>query len=201
MQIHNVEQGTPDWFELRKGIPTASNFSKILTPTGRLSTSKDTYLYELLSESVLGYKEETTKTEWMERGNELEEEAAVLYELATDIDTEIVGFITNNGVGCSPDRLVGKEGLLEIKCPKPSTHTKYIVSQKMDNKYIPQVQGQLMVTGRKWCDWMSYHPELPPVIVRVERDEKYIEKLSTELEKFLKEFKENHEIIKNQVAA
>lgn len=187
MRIHNdMEQGSEAWFKARSGIPTASYFEKILSPTGKPSTQAEGYANQLLAEIMTdGAVETWGGNMWSERGNELEPEAVLFYEMQTDIETERVGLVTNYGVACSPDRFVPSEGLLEVKCPSPQVHVKYLLKNKMESKYIPQVQGQFLVTGRKWCDWMSYHPEMPPVIIRVERDEEYITKLSGALQEFL----------------
>lgn len=187
MQIHNIEQGTPEWYAIRAGKPTASGFDKILSPTGKPSTQADAYANSLLAEIMAGGAvEEWEGNQWTERGNEFEDEAVLFYEMQKDIEAEKVGFVTNHGVGCSPDRFVGEDGLLEIKCPKASTQVKYLLNNKLESKYIPQIQGQLYVTGRKWCDWLSYSPELPSIIIRVERDESYITSLSGALQRFLK---------------
>lgn len=189
MKIHNVEQGTDEWKALRLGIPTGSSFDKIITSTGKASTQADGYMALLLAEIMTGKPTMTfEKTPWMERGNELEAEAAQFYELQTDLAAVKIGFCTNDDgtIGASPDRLIGDDGLLEIKCPAPHTHVQYLLSGKVDRGYWPQIQGQLFITGRKWCDWMSYNPEMPAVIMRVERDEEFITALDTALKDFLK---------------
>src|ERR1051326_7063323 len=89
-------------------------------------------------------------------------------------------------MGASPDRLVGDDGQLELKCPSPETHVRYLLfpQKGVDAEYRVQVQGQLYVTKRAWCDVVSYHPDLPSVIVRVERDEEYIALLAEALTTF-----------------
>ena len=184
---HNVEQGTPEWLAVRLGIPTASDFDKIITSTGKASTQTTAYAHKLLAEILTGHPVETfEKTEWMERGQALEESAVQFYELKTDIETVKIGFVTDDRrtMGCSPDRLVGNDGLLEIKCPAPHTHVGYLLNNKVDRKYWPQVQGQLLVTGRKWVDWMSYHSEMQPVIIRVERDEEFLKAMNASIQQF-----------------
>lgn len=186
MLVHNVEQGSPEWQQVRLGIPTASEFCKIITPTGKPSTQEDAYINRLVAELLVGHPVETfEKTEWMTRGNELEQEAADFYSFQYEVTLETVGFCTNDAgtYGASPDRLCG-DGLVELKCPAPHTHVQYMLDQKIDPKYIPQVQGQMLVTGAKWCDWVSYYPELPPVVIRVERDEDYLAKLEAALSLF-----------------
>jgi hypothetical protein len=186
MKIYNVEQGSPEWFAARAGVPTASEFNKIITPTGRASTQADKYANKLLADIIAGKPvNDFEATAYMDRGKELEAQAVSYYEFHTDTSTEIVGFITDDEgrYGCSPDRLIGDDGLLEIKCPAAHTHIDYALNG-FDKDYYPQVQGQLLVTGRKWCDWMSYHPDLPPVIIRITRDSEYLFKMLAELATF-----------------
>lgn len=189
MQVHNLEQGTDDWYAVRLGVLTASNFSKVLTAkTMQLSASAAQLENEIVAEILTGEQGNTFFGSFdTERGKELEPEAVDFYEMLTGMDTEKVGFVTNDAgtIGCSPDRFVGDEGLLEIKCPAPHTHVKSLVEKSIGDEHKPQIQGQLMITGRKWADAFSYHPKMPPSIIRVERDEEYIEKLQTALDKLL----------------
>lgn len=188
MITHNVVQGSEEWRHLRMGVPTASEFHRILTPGGKPSKSAEPYMCELLGELLMGRPLEKPTYPWMQRGNDLEEEAANWYELQRDIGAKLVGFCTTDDglIGASPDRLVGEDGLLEIKCPSPDAHVRYLLfpDKGVDEVYKVQVLGQLYVTERTWCDVVSYHPELPSVIVRVERDEEYIAKLDAALHAF-----------------
>lgn len=187
MRLLNVEQGSPEWFNARLGIPTASEFCKIITPTGKESTQADGYANRLVAELLIGKPvSDFEGNEWTERGKELEPDAVAFYEMSYGILTHAVGFIMDDEgtMGASPDRLVGEDGLLEIKCPSPQVHVQNMLNKRIDTKYIPQVQGQLLVTGRKWVDWLSYHPEMPPVIIRVERDEKYLEQMAVLMKGF-----------------
>lgn len=187
MLIHDVAQGTPEWFEARLGIPTASQFCKIITPRGLASIQANAYLENLVIERITGRCYQTfAGNEWTERGKELEPEAVRVYEKHMKLTTVKVGFVTDLGrtMGCSPDRLVGDDGLLEVKCPAPHTHAKYLENQWIDMKYYPQVQGQLLVTGRKWVDLFSYHPDQKQLRVRFARDERYIAILIVLLREF-----------------
>lgn len=185
---HKMEQQSHEWFVIRLGLPTASEFHRILSPTGKLSTQATDYCNRLLAEQMLGHALDADfQTQWMIRGQELEDTAIEAYEFATGLETQPGGFVTADGLtyGCSPDRLVGAEGLIEMKCPSPNTHIGYLIdpeTMRQDKK--PQVMGELLTTERKWVDLVSYHPELPPVILRVERDEEYINKLRKALESF-----------------
>lgn len=198
MQEINHAQGSPEWFAARAGLFTASNFGKVISPTGLKSKQVDAYTSELLAEIMVGGSVNVFEgNAYTDRGNELEPKAADVYAFIHDIEPVECGFtIADEGFyGASPDRLLGEDGLLEIKCPAPHTHIANLLANKVDSKYTPQLQGQLLCTGRKWVDWMSYHPELPPVIIRVERDEDFIIKLK----RYLKEGKELLEEKKNQL--
>lgn len=187
MLTYNLEQGSEEWLKLRLAIPTTSNFAKIITPGGKRSGSLPEYASELAGHLWAGQSQPFFKSDAMQRGNDLEPEAVSYYEHHTGYRTKEVGFITSNDgrIGCSPDRLVGKEGLLEVKCPLQNQHHKNLVSGEMDNKYKPQVQGQMLMTGRLWCDWMSYYPGVAASIVRVERDEEFMAVLRDGLEEVI----------------
>lgn len=176
------------------GVPTASEFNRILTPTGKPSKSAEPYMFELLGELLMARPMDAPSFPWMQRGHDLEADAANWYALQSDVEPRIVGFCTTDDgrIGASPDRLVGDDGLLEIKCPAPDTHVRYLLfpDKGVDDAYRVQVMGQLFVTERAWCDVVSYHPELPSVIVRVERDEEYIAKLADALRAFTEQLAE-----------
>jgi hypothetical protein len=116
----------------------------------------------------------------------MEAEAVAYYEGIREIDTARIGFLTNdtNTIGASPDRFVGEDGLLEIKVPAEHTHVSYLLTRSVDAEYFPQVQGQLWISGRRWLDILSYHPEMPPALIRVERDEAFISVLGRAVEAF-----------------
>lgn len=189
MKIHNVVQGSPEWLALRSGIPTASCFDMIITPKGKLSSQAERYLNTLLAERLMGHPTVDVITSWMDRGQQLEAEAVAYYEGLRELDTERIGFITNDSgtIGASPDRFVGDKGMLEIKVPKEHTHVGYLITRAVDAAYYPQVQGQLWISEREWLDIMSYHPEMPPAVIRVPRDEEYITNLSGAVEAFARD--------------
>ena len=180
MRISNYEQGSQEWLESRLGRPTASNFGKLLTPTGKLSSSADAYINELIAQRITGELPEFYTNPTMERGNELEPHAKAAYEFTHDVEVVEVGLCLHDTLECgaSPDGLVGDDGGIEIKCPLPHTHVSYLRDGKIPSKYIPQVQGCLWITGREWWDFMSYHPAMEDLIVRVYRDEAYIKALA-----------------------
>lgn len=189
MRIHDVVQGTPEWLKLRSGIPTASCFERIITPKGKASAQVTKYMHRLLAERMMQHPVTEFVSTWMDRGSQLEAEAVAYYEALKEVGTVKVGFVTNDAgtIGASPDRLVGEDGLLEIKVPAEHTHVAYLLTRAVDAEYFPQVQGQLWVTGRKWSDIMSFHPEMPPALIHVERDDGYIVALSSAVESFAAE--------------
>lgn len=195
MRIHNVEQGTDEWLKVRMGLPTASAFDRIITPGGDASKQWEVYAHRILAEEMLGRPIEGYKSAAMIEGNDREPESIAHYEFMYDVEGEKVGFITDDHMqwGCSPDRLIGTEGMLETKNPEPQTQVGYLIDGKLNTAYWPQLQGQLFVAERKWVDIMSYCPEMPPKIVRVVRDEPYIEKLITALIAFNKKLQAKRE--------
>jgi hypothetical protein len=199
MILHDVKQGTPAWLAARAGIPTASCFEQIITPEGKPSGQAERYLHRLLAERIMAHPCIDHVSYWQGRGSAMEAEAVSYYEGLRELDTVVVGFVSNDErtIGASPDRLVGDAGLLEIKVPAEHTHVSYLLGRGLDTKYRPQAQGQLWVTRRAWLDLLSYHPDMPPALIRAERDEDYIAKLSRavtafsgELERMAEEAKE-----------
>ena len=182
------QQGDVAWFNAHVGLPTASSFDRILTPrTRKPSSSADKYLREKLAEWIVGGGLDESVGQFMQRGSQMEAEAVAFYELTRGVMTEIVGFcLRDDGlVGCSPDRLVGIDGLLEIKCPALTTHIGYLLSEGGLDDYACQTQGQLWITGRAWVDVVAYNPELPPVVLRYARDEAFITLLAGEVDRFV----------------
>ena len=189
MKIINCEQGSPEWFSARCGIPTASSFDKILDTSGKPSKQLKKYLYQLAGEKITAKQEETYINGAMQRGKEMEGEARKFYELTTSQKVVAVGFCLNEtpDYGCSPDGLVDKEGTVEIKCPLMATHVGYLIEGVLPTDYFQQVQGGLLVTGRKWCDFISYYPGMKPLVVRVIPDKDFHSKLKLEVEVFCME--------------
>ena len=183
MRVSDDIQGSDDWLESRLGRPTASNFSKLITPTGKASSSADAYINELIAQKITRDMPEFYKSDAMQRGNDLEPHAKAAYEFTYDVEVVEVGLCLHDEYecGCSPDGLINDDGGLEIKCPLPGTHISYLRDGKVPSKYIPQVQGCLWITNREWWDFMSYHPSMEDLIVRVYRDDAYIEKLAAEV--------------------
>lgn len=185
MRVSNHEQGSEEWLQSRLGRPTASNFGKLITPTGKASSSAQGYIDQLIAERITGEMPEFFKSEAMQRGNDLEPHAKATYEFQNDVEVVEVGLCLHDDYecGCSPDGLIGEDGGIEIKCPLPGTHISYLRDGCIPAKYIPQVQGCLWITGREWWDFMSYHPSMKDLVVRVYRDEPYIKKMIVEVVK------------------
>lgn len=143
-------------------------------------------MFCLLAERIMGHPRIESVSTWMNRGTQMEDEAVSFYELQRNLETAEVGLITNDAgsIGASPDRLVGEDGLLEIKVPAEHTHVSYLLKKAVDQTYYPQIQGQLWIAERKWVDILSYHPEMPPALIRVERDEPFIALLSVAVRDF-----------------
>jgi putative phage-type endonuclease len=196
-----IEQRTEEWFQQRLGKVTASRISDVIakTKTG-VSTSRQNYLIQLVSERLTGKKGDSFVNQAMLDGIERESAARALYMLNKDVSVTEVGFfdhpvITNSGA--SPDGAVNAEeegkyaGLIEIKCPIETTHTNTLMSKSVPSKYIPQMQWQLACTNASWVDFVSYNPNFPPelqlFIARVDRNQIYISELEVEVEKFLDE--------------
>ena len=195
MRIDQNEQGSPEWLAARLGIPSASMFAKIVTTKGIWSASADAYINQLVAERLTGEREEVFQSHHMLRGTELEPDARDLYSLISDAEVTEVGFCLHDtlSAGCSPDGLIGDEGGLEIKAPAPATHVEYLRGGVLPSKYKQQVMGCLWITGREWWDFVSYHPTMKPLIVRVERDEEYIAALEKCVTKAVNLIEENVE--------
>ena len=184
MIIHDLEQGSDEWLTKRAGMPTTSNFSNLITSIGALSKSIDKYSVTLAAD--LYAKKDLSEfkgNHYTDRGTELEPHARRFYQLQRDVDVEEVGFVTDDEEtwGCSPDGLVGEDGMLEIKCMIPTNHVPAIIDwrtkQKAPSKYIQQIQGQMLICNREWCDLLLYHPDLPSYIIRIYPDHTVIKGL------------------------
>ena len=184
--FHEVAQYSEEYDRLKIGIPTSSNFHKIITPQGKPSKQWRQYAFVLIAERILQQRIEFYNSPAMERGLIVEAEAADWYEFDQDVTTQRVGFITDDEhtMGCSPDRLVGDEGLVEIKAPLPQTQVQYWISDELSERFRPQLQGQLYITQRSWVDILCWHDVLPKLIVRVEPDDQFIKALDRELRIF-----------------
>ncbi len=189
MKIIDVVQGSNEWVMARLGLPTASEFSRVITPKKReKSSGQDGYLAQLAAEWFLNAPLADYVSEYMERGREMEAEAVAAYQWESDKIARVVGLcVRDDGTaGASPDRLIGDDGVLEIKCPSAEKHMGYLFKpDTLRDDYFAQVQGEMYITGAKWADLWSFNPVIPSVLVRVERDEDFITKLDGFLNDFI----------------
>lgn len=157
MQIHNIEQGSPEWIEVRKGKMTASHAQAI----GNVGKGLDTYIIELMAEFYSSGEKEKFTNGHIERGNELEPIAREVYELETGDKVQKVGFIEyNEYVGCSPDGLIGDNGGIEIKCIDDVKYFKHLINgeSEIDSSHLWQIQMNLLITGRDYWKLLIYNP-------------------------------------------
>jgi len=174
-------QGTDEWRKIRLGKPTASEFCKLFTDKlePRKGEMPNTLLYQKVAELWHGPLP-SFGTKYMEDGNVMEDEARPWYEFTRGVTVLTPGFITSDceRYGCSPDGLVEGVGGLEIKCPMPTTHVDYVLTGSLPTEYAAQVHGSMMVTGLPVWDFVSYSRSMPPLVVRVERDETIIARMA-----------------------
>ena len=200
-----VEQRSPEWFAARLGIPTASMFEAVLAKTkSGYAATRDNYMSDLICERLTGEREESYINKAMQDGIDREPEARSALEMLGVTVVE-VGFLRHPTIdtGCSPDGLIEEDGMVEIKCPLKATHKRTLLTG-MPSKHIPQVQGQMWIAGRQWCDFVSYHPLFPDsmrlYVERIKRDNAYISTLESEIVKFLREMQEDINKLENRYA-
>jgi len=185
-KIHTFEQGSREWYECRLGIPTASQFHRIVTPTGKLSAQSRGYLCRLLCERLLKQSQDDQlgNIQWVERGIQEQPNAVRQFSFQTDLEVEPVGFITNGRIGASPDGLIkGRNRGLECKCPAPSTHLEYLLYGIKDD-HRPQLQGQILVGEFECVHFYSYHPQMPPLHLASHPDPVFLPLLRGALNEF-----------------
>lgn len=219
LRIIECDQGSAEWFEARRGIPTASEFSTVMSegradgtmPNAMIdalvkegataaqlaaavkaaksrnsnpAAMRAKYLDRLAAEIITEEPDpDTFSNAHLERGKEMEAEARALYALTYEPVTQ-VGFIRNGRKGASPDSLVGNNGGLEIKTALPHIQLPRLRANVLPPEHKAQVQGNIWVAEREWWDFMSYWPKLPPLVVRVYRDEAYIAQLAKAIDAF-----------------
>lgn len=186
-------QGSPEWFAARCGLATASRFSDVVAKikSGEAAGRRN-YRAQLVCERLTGVPAETFESAAMRWGTETEPQARAAYEARTGELVEQVAFIRHPGLlaGASPDGLVGNDGGIECKCPLTATHIETLL-KGMPPEHIPQIQGAMWLTGRKWWDFISFDPRMPEnlqlFVQRVHRDDVYIKRLEEEVRGFLSE--------------
>jgi putative phage-type endonuclease len=180
--ITTCEQGSPEWLAMRLGKVTASRISDLLSKGRGAAPSKmvESYMMELIAERLTGLSKPFFENDAMRWGTEMEGEARAVYSIRNHrFDIDEVAFVEHNEfIGISPDGLVGDDGLLEIKCPNTTTQLKRALSDDYSSSYKAQIQCQLWVTGREWCDFVSFDPRLSGkagyLEQRVYRNEEFI---------------------------
>jgi putative phage-type endonuclease len=175
----DLEQGSDEWLDARRGIITASAISKLLTPTGRVASNdySRALTLELAAERITGLTEHVFVNADMQRGNDVEPLARDLYAEHYGRPVTQVGFMVEDKwgfpIGYSPDGLVGDDGLIEVKGPRAKKHLATILADEIPAEYMPQVQTGLLVSGRTWCDFLSYSGGMPMYPIRVHADPKW----------------------------
>lgn len=202
----NAPQGSAEWLKARAGHCTASRFADVLAriKTGEAADRRN-YRWQLVTERLTGQPcESGFKSAAMQWGTETEPLARLAYENLTGEPVETVGFLLHpslDWVGGSPDGLLGKDGMVEFKCPEPMTHLEWMEAGVCPSKHTAQVQGGMWIAGREWADFVSFDPRFPAhmqlFVVRVHRDDTYIANLEREVIRFLKEVDEMHDRLLN----
>lgn len=174
-EYEGIEQGTAAWMQARCGLITGSKIADVMQEKKGVGYAN--YLAQLCCERLTGCVTETFKNAYMERGNEDEQAARDCYSFVTGNDVEQVAFVKHPTIECfgvSPDGLIGTDGMVEIKRKIPAIHIAYIFANRIPPEYVKQMTAELACTGRKWNEFVSYCPELPPemqlFICRLERD-------------------------------
>ena len=197
MIVLDCEQGSGDWHQARLAIPTGSHFKDVMTPPKKtkanpnqegISKTAETYLNQLLAEWCIGQPCDSASSSWMERGNDLEDQARAAYEWETGNTVQPVGFILRDDrlAGVSPDGLVGTDGGLEIKCPGAKKHIAYARDPVLlSEEYRHQIHAGLLLADRAWWDVVSFNPAMPLVVVRVARDPEFIATMVDALDRFI----------------
>lgn len=192
IEVFNCAQYSDEWYAARLGIPTASEFHKLFMKglkKGEESKTRRRYMLELVGERMTGQPRETYQSTHMQRGKEMEQEAADYYSYLTDEELEAVGFIRNGKAGCSPDRLCGKNGMVQFKTMMaPLLLDLHLEGYKNDHEC--QQLGELWIAEREWNDLFIFWPGIKPIRHRVYRDEAKIKSLELGVEMFTNEMLE-----------
>ncbi|MBN9028903.1 MAG: YqaJ viral recombinase family protein [Rhizobiales bacterium] len=192
IQIFDFDQNSPEWFQARAGIPTASEFHTVMASgrSGGESKTRKTYMYKLAGEVVTGEPTEGYSNAHMDRGHVMEEEARDKYSFIADAEIQRVGFIRNGDKGASPDGLIGDRGMFEAKSKLPHLLIETLFRDDFPPEHKAQCQGALWVAEREWIDIVVYWPKLPLFVKRAYRDEAYIAGIATAVKQFNEELAE-----------
>lgn len=205
--VEGPAYGTEEWTTARRGRVTASRFSDVMTEprlkaskeAGLLSDTARSYLMEILASTITGEDRVGGKSAAMERGVDKESDAIDAYAAAkfTEVAQGRLLLRTSDLVAATPDGFVEEDedgpGLIEVKCPESKRHLETWLARAVPEDYVDQVQGQMWVAGRAWCDFVSYDDRFPApmrlVVIRVQRDEEVIDRLETKVVSFALEVK------------
>lgn len=194
-----IEQGTPEWFQQRIGLVTASRLNDVMATlkSGGEAATRKNYRAQIIAERLTRTKADSFTNAAMQWGTDNEPIARAMYEISTGRDVEQVGFIVHPDIpmtGASPDGLVDVKGLVEIKCPNTATHIDYLLAGVAPSDYHNQMLWQLECTGRDWCDFVSFDPRMPEdmqlFVVRYKRDDEKLKILRHGVIQFLEEVNE-----------
>ena len=201
-----LQQNTEEWLKYKCGRLGGSSIADMLTRTktgwgaGRLNLKA-----RLVAERLTGCPTESYKSKAMEYGTETEAEACNVYGFMRDVDPVAVGYVdhpTIEWAGCSPDRLIGEDGLIQVKCPNTATHISSLLGGSVDGGYFKQMQWEMACTGRQWCDYVTYDKRLPPEmqlhVTHITRDHVMIANLEQEAMIFLKEVDETVQALRER---
>ena len=191
-----MEQRSSEWFAIRRGKMTASKASVIATG----GVGLETYILELMAEYYSNAEQEQLTNKDIERGIELEPQARMAFEFETGLTVHEIGFIEyNEYIGCSPDGLIGSDGLVEFKAPNDKNYLKLIIDGKIKPEYIAQMQMQMYVTKRDYCYFCSYNPNFEKSlwIKKIDKDLAFFEKLEKGFEKGITLIKQVKEKVEN----
>uniref|UniRef100_A0A6M3LQT6 Putative exonuclease n=1 Tax=viral metagenome TaxID=1070528 RepID=A0A6M3LQT6_9ZZZZ len=191
IEIINCAQGSSDWFSARIGSIGGSSIASVTA--GGQGKMRKSLLYRLAGEILSGVKYEGYRNADMDRGIEQESDARNVYAMEREIEVQQVGLVKLDEFRhCSPDGLIGTDGMIEIKSTIPSVHIETIDTGKIDGGYIKQMMWGLHICEKDWADFISWSPlvtDYPIWIKRVERDEKLIKDLNDGADKFIDELK------------
>ena len=189
----DIPQGSPEWHAVRCGCVTASHIADMMARTkSGWGASRATYEAELVAERLTGIPAEHYTNAAMQWGTDHEPQARAIYAFLAGVEVTEAGFVRHPTIryaGCSPDGLVGTDGLVEFKCPSTATHIATLRSGAVPDRYLKQMQFQMACTGRAWCDFVSFDPRMPTDLQmftrRVPRDAEAIAEIEREVVAFL----------------
>jgi hypothetical protein len=195
IEIFDCPQKSPEWYRVRMGLPTASMFGTVMAKGA--GKTRDSYMRKLAGEILSDVPMESYSNEDMERGIAQEPELRARYAFMHDEEITGVGFIKNGNKGCSPDGLIGTDGMVQFKSAAPHVMIEILLDGGVPAKHLPQCQGELWIAEREWTDLViGSAPKMPLFVQRIYRDERYIQKITGEVADFNIELREMVEKIR-----